>query len=183
MANPIAALLVILLASFAGCARHHRNRPYSTDGLKLTATALLDGKQQETLAVTILMNNSGREERYVEHSPGIERCGRTLRLEVRSPRNKRVVWDSEAYERAKRATQKEDTAAGGTRLLFGCIPSLMTRRLAPGASFPLTGYRVPVDAILGDSLPSGRYELRAKLFGTKGRGGYLKLGEIVLTRP
>ena len=63
-----------------------------------------------------------------------------------------------------------------------CEPYLATRDLVPGASVSPSDYvrHIPIRAILGDSLPSGRYRVTARVFANGRSSAELQSGEVEL---
>jgi hypothetical protein len=64
-------------------------------------------------------------------------------------------------------------------MMEGCTLSLPVRTFPPGDS-ETSVLKVSVREILGDSLPSGRYKVTARLISNGGDGRELDAGEVVL---
>jgi hypothetical protein len=61
------------------------------------------------------------------------------------------------------------------------VPDLIIHTLAPGDSMHLASTTIAVHAILGDSLPPGRYRIGARFWSTA--GSWLTAGEVELRPP
>lgn len=66
-----------------------------------------------------------------------------------------------------------------------CLQYLATRDLAPGDSVSPSDFtrRVPIRAILGDSLPPGRYRITARVQANGRSSDHIEVGEIELGSP
>lgn len=143
----------------ASCGRRAHNYPatFTTDGLRFFAAARLIGGT-DSLLVSIAARNDAGAQRALQG--GI--CGDSFVLRVyREPVTRRrpdPVWDSGVW---RRATDPPNRV---------CLPVGVLQVLAPGDSTAVAGLALPVRAVLGDSLPPGRYRLKAEYHGTVDAG-------------
>lgn len=158
--------LLAALPLLAGCRQHVNSQPLRApiDGVQFVARARLLAPGDSLLEVRVRAVNEGRAIRTLEFGScsmnlGVASVGRT-------PERKweYLVWTDSA------------------RPAHSCEPYLATRDLVPGASVSPSDYirRVPIRAILGDSLPPGRYRVTARVTANGRSSGELVSGEVEL---
>lgn len=87
------------------------------------------------------------------------------------------VWNSEVYDERLNHVVFHDSS--GKPIEQVCVASMVAMTFRPGG-ISTAVLKVPVREILGDSLPSGRYRVTARLVTGGGDGRTLDAGEIVL---
>jgi hypothetical protein len=150
----------------AGC--HQRAKPEPMrppiDGVRFMARAALVTPGDTLLEVRVRAVNTGQAIRTLEFGNcsmnlGVASVGQT-------PERK---WEYLGWSDARRPGHS-------------CEPYLATRDLAPGASVSPSDYirRVPIRAILGDSLPPGRYRVTARVTANGRPSLQLESGDVEL---
>ena len=171
-------LRLILLAcmapvALAGCHRGYSGYPFfNTDGYRYRAGAAVVGPDRDTLRVAVVVVNESNQQRVI----GLARCpmwGEIVKAQVAaSGRN----WSSEVYEQRQHVVPHDST---GKPIMEVCAASLPAMTFPPGARVTSV-LKVPVREILGDSLPSRRYRVTARLISNGGDGRKLDAGEVFL---
>lgn len=165
-----------------GCTRGDHYRPRPIGGVRFFAMTKLNRGAADTLWVSVSAHNRGRRPREIE-SGG---CVDALVVRAVSSDPRPVTWDSHAWRQAEVAQRnaRRDTIVGGRPVLSEvCLPTLSVRLLAPRDSGHIAALAVPVRAVLGDSLPPGRYRIQTRLGGNGWEAGYLVAGEVELRAP
>lgn len=162
----VSRLLVPCLTFLGGCGQRVIREPVRPpiDGVRFVARATLLAPGDSLLEVRVRAVNTGQAIRTLEFGScsmnlGVVSVGRT-------PERKweYLVW------------------ANSRRPALSCEPYPATRDLAPGTSVSPSDYirRVPIPAILGDSLPPGRYRVIARVFANGRSSVQLESGEVEL---
>ncbi len=165
-----ASILILAAAACTKRVTYYQSPPIT--GLRFFSTAELTGPVADSLRVRVSARNDARVRRVLES--GI--CGyplvlRVYRLTDASGRRATAVWDSGVWERAR---QRPDEV---------CLALAVQVRMSPGDSAALAVLVLPVQAVLGDSLPPGRYRLTAQLNSSGGSAGEISAGVIELRAP
>jgi hypothetical protein len=179
-------MTLLLTATAVGCYRRAwlDGEPPIAD-LRFEASATVIGAGNDSIALSIVAHNPTTSPRFVTRSGC---AGAALRI-YDVERGGRLRWDSQEWSRAQAAlAAKADSAIwplgkDTSRVLTGCLASLVTLELPPGKSVELASLAVPIAAVLGDSLPSDRYRLTARAPGAPWRAGERPAGEIQLRLP
>jgi hypothetical protein len=169
----LALSLVVASASLVGCHRAYGGYPLlNTDGYRYRAGAAVVGPGQDTLRVAVVVVNESNQQRVLpfSHCPAWASVV-WARVTARG-RN----WSSEVYERRQHVVPRDST---GKPIMEGCLAYLLVRTFPAGDS-QTSVFKVPVREILGDSLPSGRYRVTARLIGNGGDGRKLDAGDVFL---
>lgn len=156
----------------ASCSRRALDHePFPVADLRLFATARLTGSADSVL-VRVAARNEAKAQRTLAR--GI--CGDQLVLRVyrsgdarRQPRA--PVWDSALW---RRATEPADRV---------CLAMAVLQVVPPGDSTAVAALALPLRAVLGDSLPAGRYQMTARLTGSGWQAGEVDAGGVELHAP
>ena len=175
-----AAALLLAAGLAPGCRRRTTYyEPLTIEGLRFFAASELAG---DSLAAHVMARNDAAVERRIAGGSAGGTCGDALRLRAyaagatgRRARGDAPRWDSELWRRATTTRYSQD---GYEEV---CIESGVWL-LAPGDSVRVGTLSVPVRAILGDSLPPGRYRLTVRLNNSAARAGELPAGDVELMR-
>jgi hypothetical protein len=161
------------LASIAGCHRARQSNEWmSTSGYRYSAGAAVVGPGHDTLRVAVVVVNESTQRRALP----LNYCPL-----YGNPVKARLVvsgryWNSEINEEKPRPVVRDST---GQPVIEACASNLVVMTFPPGASHTSV-LKVPIREILGDSLPSGRYKVTARLVGVGGDGRKLDAGEVVI---
>jgi hypothetical protein len=161
------------VTSIAGCHRERQGYEWmSNSGYRYSAGAAVVGPQRDTLRVAVVVVNETNQQRVLP----LAHC----RLQG-DPVKARVVeggrsWNSEINEVKPHALLRDST---GQPMMEACTADLLVMTFPPGAH-SMSVLNVPIRQILGDSLPSGRYRVTARLTSNGGDGRKLDAGEVVL---
>ena len=169
-----------VLATGCGPGDYYRSPPIG--GVRFFANAGLTGGVGETLRVQVSAHNRGRRLRQIDAGG----CGDALLVRVTSPVKSGAAWDSKVWREAEISAlnARRDTTPKGRPIIYGaCAPVAITRELAPHDSGAIAAVTIPVRAVLGDSLPPGRYRIETRLFGNGWKAGQLTAGEVELRLP
>jgi ribosomal protein L21E len=144
----------------------------SNSGYRYSAGAAVVGPQRDTLRVAVVVVNESNRERVLP----LAHC----RLQG-DPVKARVAeggrsWNSEINEVKPHPVFHDST---GQVVMEACTADLLVRTFPRGAR-AMSVLKVPIREILGDSLPSGRYRVTARLTSNGGDGRKLDAGEVVL---
>jgi hypothetical protein len=165
--------LFVAAALLSGCHRDYRGYPpLNTDGYRYSAGAAVVGPEQDTLRVAVVVVNESNQHRMLPLSHCPVWASVVQARVTASGRN----WNSEVYEQRQHVVPRDST---GKPRLEGCVASLLVRTFPPGDT-ETSVLKVPVRQILGDSLPSGRYRVTARLMGSGGDGRKLDAGDVFL---
>jgi hypothetical protein len=165
-------LLAIGLVSIAGCHHPHRESGWmSTAGYRYSAGAAIVGPERDTLRVAVVVVNESNQRRALSFFPCLPYASAVKARVSGGGRN----WNSEIYEERQNGVYRDSTA----QPMVTICSAIIVRNFPPGGSntYVLT---VPVRGVLGDSLPSGRYRVTARLVDGGGDGRKLDAGEVVL---
>lgn len=150
-------LAVTVLTMLCGCHRRREERPAPVPrALRFYAWTRLAGPMHDTIALEVSVKNVGRLPVALAFSMS---CGVGARLEaIPLTANRSHKWSMTAWLRADGPAPSSPLA-----LQQVCAGSLLmvSPPLAPGATGFAGSLRIPVIAILGDSLPPGKYHFRA----------------------
>ncbi len=168
--GPLALLSMLAATACTKRVTYYRSPPIT--GLQFFSTAELTGPVADSLLVRVSARNDARVRRVLES--GI--CGyplvvRMYRLTDAAGRRATAVWDSGVWERAR---QRPDEV---------CLALAVHVMMSPGDSAAVASLVLPVQAVLGDSLPPGRYRLTAQLNSSGGSAGEINAGVIELRSP
>lgn len=157
---------------------HHRADEVSErlrlDRIRLSARSALVGTAADSVQVTVAAVNESSLDQAIE----ISACEPSP-LEIHA-QHANKSWDSRAWEQSKVPVYRDST---GHVVLPISICSLVTVTLVPPGVSASYDRRISVRDILGDSLPPGRYKIRARVYiNTQGSKG-LPAGEIELRLP
>jgi hypothetical protein len=160
--------LVILLPLVLGC-RHRvvrESRHLPMDGVHFVAQARLLTPGDSLLEVRVRAVNTGGAIRTLEFGSCAMNVGLSSVGSAPARKWEYVVW------------------ANSRRPRLECLDYQAIRDLAPGDSVSPADFRrhLPVRAILGDSLPPGRYRITARVTANGRSSEHLDVGEIEL-RP
>lgn len=166
----VSVLFALSILLVAGCHRVSYYKSPPIDGLRFFATADLFRRTDDSIVVRVSTQNRASRERSLEG--GICSDPLTLRLHpVSGVRRKQARWDSSAWRRATRSPQEV------------CLALLVRRLIPPGSSSQVAVFTLPVRAILGDSLPLGRYRFTAQLNSSGWSAGEIDAGILEIPPP
>lgn len=169
----LTCVVCIGLVSIAGCHRAYRGPDWmSTAGYRYRAGAAVVGPERDTLRVAVVVVNESNQQRELPFSHCPPYANAVKARVVAGGRN----WNSEVYEERQHGVFRDST---GKPIPEFCGGSLIVMTFPPGGSYTSV-LKVPLREILGDSLPSGRYRVTARLVGSGGDGRKLDAGEVVL---
>jgi hypothetical protein len=160
---------LVILALSTGC---HRNTYYgspSIDGLRFSADAAIVG---DTLRVVARAENASTKVVELE----LSQCYPFSSLSVELRRRRRI-WNSHSWEE-----QQAKSAALNNPYEVVCAGGVMSTNLSPGASVPFV-LRIPVGAVLGDSLNAGSYRVVARLDVNGRRTKDIMAGAVDIAAP
>ena len=164
--------------SIVGC--HHEApvpEPLRVEDVRSTARSALVGLKLDTLHVDITVLNTANTPRALVISP----CsGNPLVIKVQ--RDGRI-WESSAWEREKVQMPTFCDAAGKVIPQVFTCSAVMMRELLPGRSVLAYSSSIPVREVLGDSLPPGRYQIRAFFSLNRRSITGIPAGEVELRVP
>jgi hypothetical protein len=169
---------VIASISIAGC---HHGPPVPEaqrdEDIRSIARSALVGLNLDTLRVDVTVLNTAKTPRALVLSP----CyGNTLAIKVQ--RDGRI-WESAAWER-ERMQPPVVRDSTGKAILEGFICSgMILEELLPGRPVLAHSSSTPVRDILGDSLPPGRYQIRASFSLNERSIKGIPAGEVELRVP
>jgi hypothetical protein len=165
--------LFVASASLAGCHRAYNEYPLlNSDGYRYRAGAAVVGSEQDTLRVAVVVVNESNQRKMLPLSHCPVWANVVQARVTASGRN----WNSEIYEQRQHVVPRDST---GKPMMEACVASLLVRTFPPGDT-ETSVLKVPVREILGDSLPSGRYRVTARLVSHGGDGRKLDAGDVFL---
>jgi hypothetical protein len=125
------------------------------EDVRSTARSAIIGLNRDTLRVDVTVLNTAKTPRAL----GTWACGRNP-LAIKAQRGSKI-WESAAWERERpQPPVIRDSTGKVIEQVFTCS-AMMMRQLQPGRSVLAYSSSTPMRDILGDSLPSGRYQIRA----------------------
>jgi len=144
-----------------------------TDGFRYRAGNAVVGPALDTLRIAVVVVNGSGEQRAI---PLSSLCAPFNRVAA-SVTSRGREWESDAWRPARQPASRDSS---GRPMFFACPMQVMG--IAPGASKTFV-LAVPVSEVLGDSLPSGRYRVtaRVRVSGKLVRG--LDAGEVEFASP
>jgi hypothetical protein len=147
------------------------------EDIRSIARSALVGLNLDTLRVDVTVLNTAKTPRGLVTRP----CyGNTLAIKVQ--RDGRI-WESAAWEREKvHMPMRRDSARKVIPEVSICS-SMMIRELLPGRPVLAHSSSTPVRDILGDSLPPGRYQIRASFSLNERSIKGIPAGEVELRVP
>jgi hypothetical protein len=158
-----------LLPLVLGCRQHvvRESRHLPIDGVRFVAQARLLAPGDSLLEVRVRAVNTGGAIRTLEFGNCSMNVGVSSVGPAPTHKWEYVVW------------------ASSRRPPLPCLDYLGVRDLAPGDSVSPADYRrhVPIRAILGDSLPPGRYRITARVTANGRSSEHLAVGEVELRPP
>jgi hypothetical protein len=165
--------LFVAAALLSGCHRDYRGYPpLSTDGYRYRAGAAVVGPEQDTLRVVVVVVNLSNQRRMLP----LSHCPMWANVVQARVTASGRSWNSAIYEQRQHVVPRDST---GKPMLEACAAILVARTFPPGYT-ETSVLKVPVRQILGDSLPSGRYRVTARLMGSGGDGRKLDAGDVFL---
>jgi hypothetical protein len=139
-----------------GCHRLQYEPDYlRVNGYRYSVGSAVVGGGLDTLRVAIAVKNDSRDNRLL----AIPHCPPILNPITAILRAGRKKWDSDIVGMRK---QRQYFDSAGNPIAQVCTADLRAMRFAPGAVYTYV-LTVPIQEILGDSLPPGRYEVAAQL--------------------
>jgi hypothetical protein len=172
--------LVCAVASISLFGCHHRppapeaQRDYA---IRAIARSALIGLNLDTLRVDITVFNTAKAERYVDISPCHEN---TFAIKVQRDR---TIWESVAWERERMQPPVVSDSSGKVIQAAFICSAVVALRLLPGRPVLVHSSSTSVRDILGDSLPPGRYQIKASFWVNERRIKGMAAGEVELRRP
>ena len=164
--------------SIVGC--HHEApvpEPLRVEDVRSTARSALVGFNLDTLRVDVTVLNTAKTPRALVLSPCF---GNPLIIRVQ--RDGRI-WESAAWERERmQQPVRRDSAGNVIPFVFVCS-AMIWRELLPSRSVLAYSSSTPVREVLGDSLPPGRYQIRAFFSLNRRSIKGLPAGEVELRVP
>jgi len=162
-------LLLVCLPLVSGCRQHvsRELRHLPLDGVRFVAEATLLTPGDSLLEVRVRAVNTGTAVRTLEFG----NCSMNVGVSSTGPAPARQ-WELVTWSSSRRPPLR-------------CLEYQATRDLAPGDSVSPADYRrrLPIREILGDSLPSGRYRITARVGANGGFSKNLVVGELELRAP
>ena len=177
---PVAVTLTVCISASCRCVTYYRSPPVT--GLRFFASSARSGSRSDTLYVTVSGRNASRAVREIE----LTTCSVQVHVRAIAVNPSLNTWDSVAWWNdsiARVAALRKMTPDGHPILRPVCTLALGLRTFAPGDSGFVSDGAFPVRAILGDSLPPGRYRIQAQLKGSGQKAGYVSAGEVELRTP
>jgi hypothetical protein len=164
--------------SIVGC--HHvapLPEPLRVEDVRSTARSALVGLNRDTLRVDVTVLNTAKTPRAL----GTWVCGGNP-LVIKVLRDGRI-WDSGDWERERtQPPEVRDSTGKVIPFVFVCS-AMMMRELPPGRSVLAYSSSTPVREVLGDSLPPGRYQIRAFFSLNRRSIEGIPAGEVELRAP
>ncbi|MEO8580063.1 MAG: hypothetical protein ABI469_07435 [Gemmatimonadales bacterium] len=179
------AVLCVLLLSPVAClhgksyrARHERS--HALDGVKIHAEARLTGPANDSLVVRILATNSSDERRYFTIGGGCASAGANVIVRVTqgSRQGDSGAW-RDVLRAAAVARRPPLPRVEGLVMEDVCTASAIVAWIPLHDSATLSSVTYPGRVILGDSLPSGRYGIRARMRGEAWPAGEKPAGSVI----
>lgn len=164
--------------SIVGC-RHGTSEfeALSLGDVRSTARSALVGINRDTVRVDVTVLNTATTPRALTTWICVENS-----LVIKIQRDGRI-WDSAEWERGRARRAVARNSLGKDIPIAYTCSTVAVRQLLPGKSVLAYSNSVPVREVLGDSLPSGHYEIRA-FFSLNRRGiEGVPAGEIELHAP
>jgi hypothetical protein len=170
------AIALLTSVLFSGCHRaSYSPESMRIDGFRYSAGSAVVGAAFDTLRVAVVVVNDSRQYREL----GFPSCPPMLNpLKIRVTASRRE-WDSETSEIRKQPVYLDSTGKPIPRV---CVAMLPVMTFPPGASYTYV-LKVPVTAVLGDSLPKGRYQVTAQLRINGYLTGRLPAGYVKFSSP
>ena len=175
--NKFLVCTVALISTF-GC-RHGppRPEPQRDEDIRSVARSALVGLNLDTLRVDVTVLNTAKTPRAFVIRPCF---WNPLVLKVQ--RDGRI-WESTAWERERmKAPEVRDSTGKVIPQVFTCS-GIMMRQLLPRRSVLAYSSSTAVRNILGDSLPPGRYHIRASFWLNERGIKTISAGEVELRLP
>jgi hypothetical protein len=147
------------------------------EDIRSVARSALVGLNLDTLRVDVTVLNTAKTPRGLVTSP----CyGNPLVVKVQ--RDGRM-WESSAWEsEGMKQPVRRDSAGNVIQLVFMCS-AMIWRELPPGRSVLAYSSSTPMREVLGDSLPAGRYQIRASFSLNQRSITRIPAGEVELRVP
>lgn len=151
--------------------------PLRSEDVRSTARSALVGLNRDTLRVDVTVLNTAKTPRALQTWV----CGGNP-LVIKIQRDGRI-WDSgNWYEERMRPPVVRDSTGKVIPFIFVCS-AMMVRELPPGRSVLAYSSSTPVREVLGDSLPPGRYQIRAFFSLNRRSVKGISAGEVELRAP
>ena len=147
------------------------------EDIRSVARSALVGPNLDTLRVEVTVLNTAKNPRDLLTSA----CyGNPLVVRVQ---NGGRIWQSSDWEGEKRREPVRHDSAGNVIPLVSICSAGILRQLPPGRSVIAYSSSTPVRAILGDSLPPGRYQIRASFSLDERSVRRIPAGDVELLMP
>jgi hypothetical protein len=149
-------LALVVVVATTGC--HHLSYEpddMRVDGYRYSVGSAVVGPALDTLRVAVVVVNDSRQQRALS----FPHCPPVLNPIKAILRTADKEWNSDALEMRK---QSQYFDSSGKPIPQVCLAYLAVMMFPPGGSYTYV-LTVPVEEILGDSLPSGRYHVTAQL--------------------
>ncbi len=169
---------VVASISLLGC--HHRtSEPEAPrlDDVLSTARSALVGLNRDTIRVDVTVLNTATTPRVLRTSVCAENS-----LVIKVQRDGRI-WDSAEWERETARLAVSRSSGGKDIPIVYTCSTVAIRQLLPGRPVLLYSSLTPVREVLGDSLPSGHYAIRAFFSLNRRSIEGIPAGEVELHAP
>jgi hypothetical protein len=164
--------------SIGGC--HHVApvpEPLRFEDVRSAARSAIVGVNRDTLRVDVTVLNTATTPRAL----GTWACGGNP-LAIKVQRGSKI-WESAAWERERpQPPVVRDSTGRVIEMVFVCS-AMSVRQLRPGRSVLAYSSSTPMRDILGDSLPPGRYQIRAFFSLDRRSITGIPAGEVELRAP
>jgi hypothetical protein len=149
-------LAIVVVVAATGC-HHLTYEPddMRIDGYRYSVGSAVVGPALDTLRVAVVVVNDSRQQRLLS----FPHCPPVLNPINAILRRADKEWNSDTLEMRKQSQYFDSTSKPIPQV---CLASLSGVTFPPGGSYTYV-LRVPVQEILGDSLPPGRYHVTAQL--------------------
>jgi hypothetical protein len=164
--------------SIVGC--HHgtsESEALRLDEVRSTARSALVGLNRDTIRVDVTVLNTATTPRALRTWVCVENS-----LVIKIQKDGRI-WGSAEWERGRaRQAVARNSVGKDIPIVYACS-TVAVRQLLPGRSVLAYSNSVPVREVLGDSLPSGHYEIKAFFSLNRRSIEGVPAGEIELHAP
>jgi len=164
--------------SIVGC--HHRTsepEELRLDDVRSTARSALVGPNRDTIRVDVTVLNAATTPRALRTWVCAENS-----LVIKVQRDGRT-WDSAEWERERARLAVARSSVGKDIPIVYTCSTVAIRQLLPGRSVLAYSSSTPVREVLGDSLPSGHYEIKAFFSLNRRSIEGVPAGEVELHAP
>ena len=151
--------------------------PLRTEDVRSTARSALIGLNRDTLRVDVTVLNTAKTPRVLQTWV----CGGNP-LVIKVQRDGRI-WGSGDWERERMQPPAVRDSTGKVIPYAFVCGSMMVRKLPSGRSVLAYSSSTPVREVLGDSLPPGRYRIRAFFSLNRRSVEGIPAGQVELRAP